>query len=697
MDKIDCFEYCNFKIHINKKFNYSYYCHNCKLRLCSQCVELHNKDSNLSNHSLEKIITDLQKAKLLIKEVGRDKIIKTFYEKDKNVQVNFANSLLNNFTNLMLKTNNKFSNMFLDYIEKYKEKENIKKNIEKRLDDELFDFETEVEKFEEKMDEAYIRMKSIDEIYNFTMNYIIERENKNNNNNILKIEVCNNINSSIIHKKEIINNNSINELGLNRDININNQDNQKILEGKSDNLKLREPKIITKNYFTNESTKKEEGFQYQNDNISKLRIYLNKEKVINNSSPYINRKKERDYNLNNEDNNLKEPKFTFGDNENKKRKLEDLNINPNIDNSKSLINLGKDKINLQQINNYETNANNICLLSNNVSSNKTEIQDQSNNIVTLFNFTLNREGEVSIYLNVNIGNVFMIKSVVSNDIIYENPYYSNKFPYFGSRLINIRNKAFVIGGKNIIEEKALGNKLIFKLEYFNVKKKEDSIEIKCSCLKDMIFEHVFHHLIYSEIYNIIFVISGRNQRKCEYGILDKNKETIIKWNEMDSVRNPRENDLCFLLNEQYIFLLGEKIGLYYNYEVFDIFNISKEGKWKTYNFIPEKSNIGIFGLKIPGVIETKDCVYVLGGYQHGIGNNLNWKINFTSDERDKEDNEFKRIESIINLKGDKIKNYGGILSFYGQQKFIKLQDSFANLNILGNHVKFTKSQLDEKL
>ena len=213
----------------------------------------------------------------------------------------------------------------------------------------------------------------------------------------------------------------------------------------------------------------------------------------------------------------------------------------------------------------------------------------------------------------------------------------------------------------------------------------------------MIFEHIFHHLIYSEVYNIIFVISGRNQRKCEYGILDKNIEKIIEWKEMDSVLKPKENDLCFLLNDKYIFLLGEKTGMQYNYEVFDISNISKKGKWKSYSFIPNNTNVGIFGIKIPGIIEVKDNVYVLGGYQHGIGNNLNWKINFTTDSRDKEDNEFKRIDSIIYLKSDKIQNYDGILSFYGQQKFIKLQDSFANLNILGKNVKFTKSQLDEKL
>ena len=211
MDKIDSFEYCNFKIHINDKFNYTHYCYNCKLRLCSSCVELHEKNSNYSNHSLEKITTDLQRVKLLIGEVERDKRIKAFYEKEKNDTINFANSQLNEFTNLMLKTNNKFSEMFSDYIKKYNVVENIKNNIEKRLGDEKFNFITEVKIFDEKYDEAYIKMKSIDEIYNFTMNYIIEmqNENRNNNNNSFKIVQYNDINKTIIHKKEIIKNNNI--------------------------------------------------------------------------------------------------------------------------------------------------------------------------------------------------------------------------------------------------------------------------------------------------------------------------------------------------------------------------------------------------------------------------------------------------------------------------------------------------------
>ena len=69
-------------------------------------------------------------------------------------------------------------------------------------------------------------------------------------------------------------------------------------------------------------------------------------------------------------------------------------------------------------------------------------------------------------------------------------------------------------------------------------------------LKRNVIRSYFSSLnLFWNIYNIIFVISGRNQRKCEYGILDKNIEKIIEWKEMDSVLKPKENDLCFLLND----------------------------------------------------------------------------------------------------------------------------------------------------
>ena len=693
MDKINCFEYCNYKEHVNNNYIYTHYCHTCELRLCPQCLILHNNDSKNSNHSCEEITTDSQKAKILIKEVKKSKNIKSFYDKSQEEKVKAANTLLNNFKDLMLITNNKFSKMLLDYKEKYNELEDFKKSTEQKLEDDDFNLESALKNLEEKADEVYVKMKLVDELYNFTMNYIINRE-KNVRNYTLEIEQRNSIDKSIDCKQEIKKQNKFNEIQENKNnnnININTQNNQKLLnERKNNNRELKESKIIPKYAHINTQEKDQTE---QNNIMITSKINLNKDKSDNKDSLYINRKKGRDYDINEENNDLKESKFTFGENDNKKRKLDEININ-SIEEIKSGNNSG---IIFQQINNYNTKVNNIYIGNNNNSSNKNEIQDKSNEKKILFNLKLNLEGEVSVSLNVNIGKVYMFKTFHSNEIKYENPL-NDKFPYFGSRLINIDNKSFVMGGKSKIEENSQGNKLVFKLEYVNDIKMSTSDEINCYHLPDMLFPHVFHHLIYSKIYNIIFVISGKYQNKCEYGILDENKESIIEWREMDSVRNPRENDICFLINERYIFLLGEKIDVNYNYEVYDISNIYKNGKWKAYNFKPNGANKGIFmGVNIPGIIEVKDNVYVLGGYLYGIGNNLNWKIYFSSDERDKDDNEYKRIEAIIELKSDRIKNCGKALSFLGQQKFMEYNDSFININILGKYIKFNQRQLDESL
>ena len=171
---------------------------------------------------------------------------------------------------------------------------------------------------------------------------------------------------------------------------------------------------------------------------------------------------------------------------------------------------------------------------------------------------------------------------------------------------------------------------------------------------------------------------------------------------MDSVQYPRQNSLCFLVNERYIFIFGEKNKFSnnnYNYEVFDIYSIfkGKPGIWQNYNFIINRNNESIFNVKIPGIIEIKNNIYVLGGYQYGIGQNLNWKIFFTSDAEDEKDNRNKRITSIVNLRSQSLKDDEKIFSFYGEQKFIKYQNYFINVNMQGKIFEFTQNQLDENI
>ena len=56
-------------------------------------------------------------------------------------------------------------------------------------------------------------------------------------------------------------------------------------------------------------------------------------------------------------------------------------------------------------------------------------------------------------------------------------------------------------------------------------------------------------------YKIIFVLSGHNQKKCEYAKINEN-DCITEWEELMPLREPREDCLGFLFNEKYIFLVG---------------------------------------------------------------------------------------------------------------------------------------------
>ena len=59
-------------------------------------------------------------------------------------------------------------------------------------------------------------------------------------------------------------------------------------------------------------------------------------------------------------------------------------------------------------------------------------------------------------------------------------------------------------------------------------------------------------------------------------------------------------------------------------------------------FSTNKDNEAIFRIKIPGIIEEDNNIYILGGYGFGLGRNLNWKISF-SDNDEKNENNHKII------------------------------------------------------
>ena len=354
-----------------------------------------------------------------------------------------------------------------------------------------------------------------------------------------------------------------------------------------------------------------------------------------------------------------------------------------------------------QNDNFSNNSDNkITFKSNNDNLNDPKSKFiENNSCLNLFNICLNKEGETSLSLVKIIGNQTFLQQISSEQIIHKVPFINkDRFPCLCSRLININNKAFIIGGIPYLEENDCGNKFVFRLDYFNKEIREPNIYIVS--MKETIFPHQSHHLIYSELYNFIFVISGKGQKKCEYGILDKEKKEIKEWKEIDSVNVSKENAICFLLNEKYIFLFGGINNNYqsykYDYEVFNISLISKNKseKWKTHQFITNKNNKAIFHIKIAGIIETNNNIYILGGFNYGLGPNLNYIISFNEEKNGGGENG-KIIESINNC--ESLNKYKDILSFYGQQKFMEYQEKFHNINILGKYTKLSKYELDNKI
>ena len=610
-----------------------------------------------SNHLIFTNNTEAQKIKLLIEEIEKEKSLEYLKSQD------LANATISNFSEQLKKLYIIFENMNDEYNKEYKDMENIKKNIESKLGDKNFNLDEEIKKIDNKYDILLQKQKFIEDIFYSLNNFVTDKKSTKNINQS-NLSLVPNINDFYVSKKvsedvkkininndednKITNQNKLRE--LDRESNPNKEYENIQLKQISNNLKVK------KNFHVN-----------NNDMILKNEIQkyypeyfnLQKFKKHNENSIYLNKKIQREKSKSEEYIDKKEQNLSH-----KKKKI----VNANDKNSEKNKNIYKN------VDNYN-----------------------------IFNLVLNKEGEVFVTFCGNIENEFINITVKERNIISKIPFLQcDKFSFLCSRLININNKAFIIGGKSYIDENNNGRNLVFRMDYIINKSNNNIGEIMLFPLKDTIYMHQSHSVIYSESYNTIFVISGKNQRKCEYGILDKQKEIIQDWKEMDSVQYPRQNSLCFLVNERYIFIFGEKNKFSnnnYNYEVFDIYSIfkGKPGIWQNYNFIINRNNESIFNVKIPGIIEIKNNIYVLGGYQYGIGQNLNWKIFFTSDAEDEKDNRNKRITSIVNLRSQSLKDDEKIFSFYGEQKFIKYQNYFINVNMQGKIFEFTQNQLDENI
>lgn len=695
MEKLDFAQFCNFKKHEGNVESYYclLYCYNCNLSMCSECVLAHNSNPNNVTHKTLEINKEIQDIKKKIHEIKRDK---TLFGVSKEERMRIGNTQIREFTEKLSNLNIVFKDMVTAYKKGYDEIQNKKNDLEKRMKNKEKNLEEEIQMINNNYDELIKKQQSIEELYNSVENMLNNKQIQQKGNNIKQLIVCSNINNfNILNNANLIDNK--NNIIESKEQKINQKDDFKPLD--------KEKKIISFSLQKNEQNKNNINFQSilpknqihpNNDSMNLLNI--NSQKYPSHDSIYTNKKIQRERTKNYEKNGSESSDYSFDNKEYKKRKLDDINFSQNKDNN-SEITSNKNKIISQQINNYKVNVNNYYI--NNI-SNVSDIKEKESQIDTSFNFynlRLNKEGEVSISLKSIIDNMSTIKSYGPKEIKHNIPFlHSEKFPFICSRLVNIDNKAFIIGGKSYFDNNNQGNCLVFRINFVNNINNNGYKEVFSSPLKSTNFPHQSHHLIYSKLYNTIFVISGKNQKACEYGILDKSKDLIQEWKEMDSVRYPRENALCFLFNEKYIYLFNDKIELNSNESEYDVFDISNlDGKWKNFSVKTNNDNRAIFGTKIAGIIESGKNIYVLGGSVYGLGNNLNWKITFTEDEKDQTDNEYKRIDSIFNLPINKINKSKGILSFYGQQRFVKYHDYFMNINIQGKDIQFQQNHFDENI
>ena len=676
---------CNFLDHSSSKvpIHSTHYCHTCELRLCSNCLLIHNSNPDYFSHKIEKINEKQKKWKQKLDELEKNKPIMNLNNKEGEEIINSKKDTYAQNLNVL---NNIFRNIVLDWYNKFNEFDNIKNDIDKKIEKK----ENNINYIETK--------KSIGEIYESIINRQIEikdlintginLQNYRQLNDLLKryrnLTVCSYVNNFCIIDKLVKNN----EKNINQSEKINNN---KIYDDindiskttntlkKSDSESIKKRKIFVVNNIKKKEIEEKNGEKKITNLIESPKIKFNSKNILNSSlicnnnteiNDYINKKTKRE---------RKKKECLLYDccsnDSHKIKKLENNIINNNIKENEELKNKGLNKENINE---------------------KIEKEIEGNNNLNFFNFLLDKDSNLCIvlfeYINKDKKNC---KCFYRDKIIFKEKFPNwESFPFLSSKIININNNAFIIGGKSNwdLEE---GNNLVLRINYVNNNNdKKPFGEIICTPLMHTKFSHHSHNLIYSEKYNTIFVLSGHEQKRCEYGTLDQEKKIIKEWKEFNHIRAPRKNAICFLINEQYIYLIGGQEQNSYNYDVFDISSIFEKDIppiWKTYNFNINQFNKKIFTIQNPGIVYSSNNIYILGCNKNK--ESLNWKIEFTNDTDDKDIDNYKRITNISIFENNIFDEI--IFYFYGQSLFMKNNNIFFNVDIFGKPILLPRTIFDE--
>ena len=638
------------------------------------------------------------------KYLNKDK--KIIYEKINNNNFSISGVIIpNNAKGVINKVENKTNKIIGD------NKNKIKFNIEKKEKNENMKNIEILEnlnnkqnnKEEKKEDIKKINVQKPQKIQNEQ-----EKKNINENININKKEKINTIQTDDNSEKKLskVNkqikvenkNNNQREINNNKDLKLNikrNGNDKKEKKEMSENESQSEKDNKMKKYSEIDNNQKE--IMEDEKSLNKNCLFLNIINKFKKEDPnFSNRKTKRtEVNENNKESFLNN---IFNQN-NKKQKTDNLNNSNNFLDSSSIKILEEQKNDPSFINNNNlfittiNSYNKNIIINNNISQKKFKSKYFFGLYITKKtedNKTENERGLIVFESKKNERAI--IRKFNSNQIIHEKIYiHSSEFPYEFSKLININNEAYLIGGITNNDINYLGNTFCFKINLIynnNTINNNNLCQIKCSSMKNTIYRHQSHSVLYSKLYNAIIVLSGYEQTKCEYAKLNEKNE-INGWEELIPLKSPRENPLSFLLNDKYIFLIGGKNNLINNsnYDYFD-FSLVMDNKmpyWSNYSIKIDENNELMFNSKGSGIVEINNTIYVLGGHincsdseKKGKDNNnfMAWKIKFGNNNR-------KYIEKIDKFEVNQIPKYRDGYSFYGQPKFMICDDYYVNITIGG--------------
>ena len=197
---------CNFLDHSSSKvpIHSTHYCHTCELRLCSNCLLIHNSNPDYFSHKIEKINENQNKWKQKLNELEKNKPIINLNNEEGKEIINSKKYTYGENLNVL---NNSFRNMVFDWYKIFNEFDNIKKNIDTKM--EKNENNINYNEIKKKVCDIYKNIIKKQNEINDLKNTGINLQNYNQLNDLLKIyrnlTICSNVNNFCIIDK-IVNN-----------------------------------------------------------------------------------------------------------------------------------------------------------------------------------------------------------------------------------------------------------------------------------------------------------------------------------------------------------------------------------------------------------------------------------------------------------------------------------------------------------